>query len=119
MAPSRRPETVIGLDVGKSSHWACVASRDGEVLLSAPIANREGELDSLFAEFPGALVVVDQSRNIGALALSRAKAAGMPSAYLWIGYTKLDSFVRAARARRGRWPTQSTQGISPSSSSGR
>lgn len=107
MAPSRRPETVIGLDVGKSSHWACVASRDGEVLLSAPIANREGELDSLFAEFPGAL------------ALSRAKAAGMPSAYLWIGYTKLDSFVRAARARRGRWPTQSTQGISPSSSSGR
>ena len=82
MAPPRRPETVIGLDVGKSSHWACAASRDGEVLLSAPVANRESELDSLFARFPGALVVVDQSRNIGALALSRAKAAGMPSAYL-------------------------------------
>lgn len=82
MAPPRRPEIVIGLDVGKSSHWACVASRDGEVLLSAPVANRESELDSLFARFPGALVVVDQSRNIGALALSRAKAAGMPSAYL-------------------------------------
>ena len=82
MAPPRRPEIVIGLDVGKSSHWACAASRDGEVLLSAPVANRESELDSLFARFPGALVVVDQSRNIGALALSRAKAAGMPSAYL-------------------------------------
>ena len=82
MAPPRRPGTVIGLDVGKSSHWACVATRDGEVLLSAPVANRECEPDSLFAEFPGALVVVDQPRNIGALALSRARAAGMPSAYL-------------------------------------
>lgn len=82
MAPPRRPGTVIGLDVGKSSHWACVATRDGEVLASKPVANRECEFDSLFAEFPGALVVVDQVRNIGALALSRARAAGMPSAYL-------------------------------------
>ena len=82
MKPPRRPETVIGLDVGKRSHWACVANRDGEVLLSAPVANREGDLDSLFAGFPGALVVVDQPRNIGALALSRARRAGMPSAYL-------------------------------------
>lgn len=82
MAPPRRPEIVIGLDVGKSSHWACVATRDGEVLASKSVANRENALDSLFAEFPGALVVVDQVRNIGALALSRARAAGMPSAYL-------------------------------------
>lgn len=79
MAPPRRPGTVIGLDVGKPSHWACVATRDGEVLASKPVDNRECELDSLFAEFPGALVV-DQVRNIGAL--SRARAAGMPSAYL-------------------------------------
>lgn len=63
MAPTRMPEAVIGLDVGKSSHWACVATRDGEVLLSAPVANREGDLDSLFGRFPDALVVVDQSRN--------------------------------------------------------
>ena len=76
------PEAVIGLDVGKSSHWACVATRDGEVLLSAPVANREGDLDSLFGRFPDALVVVDQSRNIGALALARARAAGMSAAYL-------------------------------------
>ena len=31
MAPPRRPEIVIGLDVGKSSHRACVVMRDGEV----------------------------------------------------------------------------------------
>lgn len=30
---------VIGLDVGKASHWACVATRDGEVLASKPVAN--------------------------------------------------------------------------------
>lgn len=60
MAPTRMPEAVIGLDVGKSSHRACVATRDGEVLLSAPVANREGDLDSLFGRFPDALVVVDQ-----------------------------------------------------------
>lgn len=82
MAPPRMPEAVIGLDVGKSSHWACVATRDGEILLSAPVANREGDLDSLFGRFPDALVVVDQSRNIGALALARARAAGMSAAYL-------------------------------------
>lgn len=82
MAPIRMPEAVIGLDVGKSSHWACVATRDGEVLLSAPVANREDDLDSLFGRFPDALVVVDQSRNIGALALARARAAGMSAAYL-------------------------------------
>ena len=82
MAPIRMPEAVIGLDVGKSSHWACVATRDGEVLLSAPVANREDDLDSLFGRFPDALVVVDQSHNIGSLALSRAKLAGMPRAYL-------------------------------------
>lgn len=63
MAPAGMPEAVIGLDVGKSSRWACVTTRDGEVLPSAPIANREGDPDSLFARFPGALVVVDQSRN--------------------------------------------------------
>ena len=82
MAPPRMPEAVIGLDVGKLSHWACVATRDGEILLSAPVANREGDLDSLFGRFPDALVVVDQSRNIGALALARARAAGMSAAYL-------------------------------------
>ena len=71
MAPPIRPEIVIGLDVGKSSHWACVATRDGETLASKPVANRENALDSFFAEFPGALVVVDQVRNIGALAAQR------------------------------------------------
>ena len=82
MAPPARPEIVIGLDVGKSSHWACVVTREGELLASKPVLNRENAIDGLYAQYPGALVVVDQVRNIGSLALSRAKLAGMPRAYL-------------------------------------
>ena len=75
-APSTRPAAVLGLDVGKSSHWACLVDRDGEVLASAPVRNREAELDALFASAPaGTLVVVDQFRNIGSLAVRRARAA--------------------------------------------
>lgn len=82
-APSTRPAAVLGLDVGKSSHWACLIDRDGEVLDSAPVRNREAELDALFASAPaGTLVVVDQFRNIGSLAVRRARAAGLGVAYL-------------------------------------
>ena len=82
-APSTRPAAVLGLDVGKSSHWACLIDRDGEVLASAPVRNREVELDALFASAPaGTLVVVDQFRNIGSLAVRRARAAGLGVAYL-------------------------------------
>ena len=82
-APSTRPAAVLGLDVGKSSHWACLIDRDGEVLDSAPVRNREAELDALFASAPaGTLVVVDQFRNIGSLAVRRARAAGRGVAYL-------------------------------------
>lgn len=82
-APSTRPTAVLGLDVGKSSHWACLIDRDGEVLASAPVRNREAELDALFASAPaGTLVVVDQFRNIGSLAVRRARAAGLGVAHL-------------------------------------
>ena len=82
-APSTRPAAVLGLDVGKSSHWACLVDRDGEVLASAPVRNREAELDALFASAPaGTLVVVDQFRNIGSLTVRRARAAGLGVAYL-------------------------------------
>ena len=82
-ATSTRPAAVLGLDVGKSSHWACLVDRDGEVLASAPVRNREAELDALFASAPaGTLVVVDQFRNIGSLAVRRARAAGLGGAYL-------------------------------------
>lgn len=80
---ARTCDAVLGLDVGKRSHWACLASRDGEVLMSAPVQNSETDLDGLFSEMGAdVLVVVDQVRNIGALAISRARAAGLAVAYL-------------------------------------
>ena len=76
-------KAVLGLDVGKSSHWACLVTRDGEVAVNRPVANAEGDLDELFAlAEPGTLVVVDQARNIGALAIRRARMAGLDVAYL-------------------------------------
>lgn len=73
----------LGLDVGKSTHWACLATRAGEVVLNRRVANSESELDALFSQVgPATLVVVDQCRNIGALAISRAMAAGLAVAYL-------------------------------------
>ena len=67
-------QTVLALDVGKASHWAVMATRSGEVPANRPVPNRERDLDELFASAPeGALVVVDQKRNIGSLALRRAR----------------------------------------------
>ncbi|MEE1210140.1 MAG: IS110 family transposase [Parafannyhessea umbonata] len=76
-------QTVLALDVGKASHWAVMATRSGEVLANRPVSNRERDLDELFASAPeGALVVVDQKRNIGSLALRRARMAGLAVGYL-------------------------------------
>lgn len=73
----------LGLDVGKASHWACLVTRAGEVLADRPVENTPEALDGLFAQVgAGTLVVVDQPRNIGALAVSRARAAGLAVAYL-------------------------------------
>lgn len=64
-APSTRPAAVLGLDVGKSSHWACLIDRDGEVLASAPVRNREAELDALFASAPAGTAQLAVSVDIG------------------------------------------------------
>ena len=78
-----KPEAVVGLDVGKFSHWAYGIGATGEVTADFPVENREAALDSFFESVePGTLVVVDQVRNIGALAISRARLAGLDVAYL-------------------------------------
>ena len=80
---ARGRRAVLGLDVGKSSHWACLVAAGGEVTVSERVANREADLDALFARAgEGTLVVVDQRRNIGALAIDRARRAGLGVAYL-------------------------------------
>ena len=123
-APSTRPAAVLGLDVGKSSHWACLIDRDGEVLSSAPVRNREAELDALFASVPaGTLVVVDQFRNIGSLAVRRARAAGLGVAHLpglaasraaglFAGEAKTDERDAAVIARTALGVPDSLSGLS-------
>ena len=49
---------VLGLDVGKSSHWACLVARDGEVAANGPVPNTETDLDALFAQVGGDTLVV-------------------------------------------------------------
>lgn len=69
-------KAVLGLDVGKLSHRACLVSRAGEVLANRPVANTEEDLDDLFARVgAGTLVVVDQVRSIGAPPVARARLA--------------------------------------------
>ena len=76
-------KAVLGLDVGKRSHWACLLTRGGEGLENGPGANPMADLDALMSRAgEGTLVVVDQARNIGSLAMRRARAAGLPVAYL-------------------------------------
>ena len=77
------PKAVLGIDVGKSSHWACLVTREGEVALNRRVRNSEGDLDGLFSQVAcDTIVVVDQCRNIGLLAISRARLAGLGVAYL-------------------------------------
>lgn len=72
---------VLGLD--KASHWACLLTPDGEVAVNRPVENTERALDDLFSQVDAStLVVVDQVRNIGALPIARARATGLPVAYL-------------------------------------
>ena len=73
----------LGIDVGKSSHSACALDVGGRVAFRAELANRPDDIDRLLERAgSGALVVVDQKRNIGALVLARAHVHGNPCAYL-------------------------------------
>lgn len=83
MSAAERPVAYLGIDVGKSSHSACALDAGGGVAFRAELANRPDDIDRLLERAgSGALVVVDQKRNIGALVLARAHAHGNPCAYL-------------------------------------
>ena len=77
------PVAVLGVDVGKASHWACALTAAGEVAFSGPLPNRAEDVDGLLARAGRqALVVVDQARDIGSLVVRRAQLAGNAVAYL-------------------------------------
>lgn len=83
MPAAETPVAYLGIDVGKSSHSACALDAGGGVAFRAELANRPDDIDRVLERAgSGALVVVDQRRNIGALVLARAHAHGNPCAYL-------------------------------------
>lgn len=84
MGEKARPGAAfLAFDVGKAAHRACAVGAAGELLFNREVANRPDDIDRALAEAgPAARVVVDQKRNIGALVVARARAAGNPVSYL-------------------------------------
>lgn len=110
----------VGIDVGKSHHWACMVGADGKILLSAKIANDEAEIVAFLANassFAGKLVwAVDIIGAPSALLLALLARAGqtvryasgrmvaaMSAAYAGEGKTDAkDAYVIAETARLRR-----------------
>lgn len=79
-----------------------------------------GALEVLFRyEWELGLMPVVTGDGVAVAPYPKEEGSQKAAQALWIGYTKLDSFVRAGRVRRSPWRTRSTPGISPTSSSGR
>jgi len=75
----------LGLDVGKSDHWACAVTKDGTKIWNKTLPNDEAKLTKVFQELctkGPVLVVVDQPATIGALAVAVAQHLGITVAYL-------------------------------------
>lgn len=77
---------IIGMDVGKYFHHACVLNCDGKQVLSKRVNQNEKALRELFTRFlthdHRVLVVVDQPNNIGRLTVAIAQDMGATVRYL-------------------------------------
>ena len=77
---------VIGVDVGKYFHHACVLDPQGRQVLPKRINQHEGSLRKLFGQFladnTSVLVIVDQPNNIGRLTVAVAQDMGADVRYL-------------------------------------
>ena len=83
-----RPEDFsiwLGIDVGKTDHWASAINQPGEQVFSRALPNDEAKLRQLYQHLSQGgqvLVVVDQPATIGALAVAVAMDMGVTVAYL-------------------------------------
>ena len=78
-------DVFIGIDVGKSEHWATALTTAGECLHDRPLPNDEARLREVYehlGEHGRLLVVVDQPATIGALAVAVAQDMGITVGYL-------------------------------------
>ena len=79
------PQIFLGLDVGKSEHWACAITSDHKVVWNKKLPNDEAKLVDMYTrlqEHGSLLVVVDQPATIGALAVAVAQHMNIPVSYL-------------------------------------
>ena len=59
-------ELYLGVDVGKSFHWAVGLDQEGEIRISRRVENRLDDVEALLEEAgDAALVVMDQKNDIG------------------------------------------------------
>jgi transposase len=75
----------VGLDVGKSEHFADVLDSDGEWLFARAVANDQADLEALLYRAAGhgtPGLVIDQPGSIAQLALAVAARRGTPVAYV-------------------------------------
>ena len=77
------PELYLGVDVGKSFHWAVGLDQEGEIRISRRVENRLDDAGALPGEAgDAALVAVDQKNSIGSLVVRRCRAKGIDVGYL-------------------------------------
>lgn len=72
-------DVFVGVDVGKSEHWANAQSRTGKVLYDRCLPNDEEKLRCLLEDLQRhgyVLLVVDQPATIGALVVALAQSMG-------------------------------------------
>lgn len=117
---AQRDTAWVGIDIGKTHHWACIVDAEGETLLSVKVANDEAEIEALLAKTgPLAMQLIWAVDIIGApsallLALlaragqsvryaSGRVVAAMSAAYAGEGKTDAkDAYVIAETARLRR-----------------
>ena len=78
-------EVFIGIDVGKTDHWATALSRDGRKVFDKALPNDEDRLREVYQRLQAkgqVLVVVGQPATIGALAVAVAQDMGITVGYL-------------------------------------
>jgi transposase len=86
---AQRDKAWVGIDVGKTHHWACVVDAEGKTLLSVKVANDEAEIMALLA-------------NTGSLAVQLIWAVdiiGAPSALLLALLARAGQSVRYSSGR--------------------
>lgn len=86
---AQRDSAWVGIDIGKTHHWACVVDAEGKALLSVKVANDEAEIEALLAK-------------TGSLAMQLIWAVdiiGAPSALLLALLARAGQSVRYASGR--------------------